>query len=320
MDLKYIAFDSLGVKSSCFMIEAPGHKILVDPGISGEVDSFPLSGPERAGLVKLYERKIRRACKEADLIAITHYHYDHFIPDKRLYEGKTLLVKDPAKSINKSQAARAKDLLDGLEADVRIADGRTFRFGQTRISFTGPVWHGPAGTNLGHVLMLSARGAGNNGKRILFSSDVNGVYDESQADIIIKEKPDILLLDGPPTYILGYIMSYYNLAKCVLNICKIIESAKPSLVFLDHHSLRDYRYPDLLHECYRVAENAGVKLTTVAEFLGKKPQVLAGYGKNGPTKWKRWKRFDKKSMLDVLQNAVENKLIGPRWLEKAKRL
>ncbi|MBN2330612.1 MAG: MBL fold metallo-hydrolase [Candidatus Aenigmarchaeota archaeon] len=308
------------MKSSCFMIDAPGHKILVDPGIAGEVDSFPLPGPARAALVRTYEKSIRKACEEADVIAITHYHYDHHIPDKRLYAGKTLLVKDPEQATNRSQRARAEDLLAGLEADVRIADGKSFRFGETRLSFSEPVWHGPAGTSLGHVIMLTAREKAGNGKSITYSSDLNGVYDESQADMIIKQNPDILILDGPPTYLLGYIMSYYNLARCVLNICRIIEKAKPGLFFLDHHSLRDYRYPDLLCECFAAAEKAGVRLTTVAEHLGKRPKVLEGYELNGPTKWKRWKRFDKRSMVDVLHNAVKNKLIGPRWLKQAKRL
>lgn len=319
MVLKYIAFDSLGVKSSCFMVEAAGNKILIDPGIAGEVDSFPLSAVERAALVRIYEREIRKACKEADVIVITHYHYDHHIPEKKMYEGKTLLVKDPKKSINRSQASRAKNLLDGLhaDADVRIADGESFRFGSTEIKFSAPVWHGAEKTNLGYVLMVSIHAGG---KHVLYSSDVNGVYLEEQADMIISEKPDILLLDGPPTYLLGYIMSYYNLAKSILNICRILRKAKPGLVFMDHHLLRDYRYPDLMYECYRLAKKLGVNLTTVAEYLGKKPEVLEGYEKNGPTKWKNWERFDKKSMVDVLQNAVENKLVGHRWLDMARKL
>ncbi len=319
MVLKYIAFDSLGVKSSCFMVETAGNKILVDPGIAGEVDSFPLPWTERAALVHKYERAIRKACKEADVIVITHYHYDHYIPAKDLYAGKTLLVKDPEKSINRSQAGRAKNLLDGLDADtdVRIADGESFRFGRTKITFSEPTWHGAEKTSLGYVLMVSIQ---DGGKRVLYSSDVNGVYLEQQADMIIKERPDILFLDGPPTYLLGYIMSYYNLARSVLNICKILERAKPELVFLDHHLLRDYRYPDLMYECYRLAEKLGVNLTTVAEYLGKRPKVLKGYERNGPTRWKKWKRFDKKSMIDVLENAVENRLLDHRWLDMARKL
>jgi predicted metallo-beta-lactamase superfamily hydrolase len=320
MKLKYIAFDSLGVKSSCFMLESGGrggHKILFDPGIAGEVDSFPLSWTERASLVRKYEKDIRKACKASDVIVITHYHYDHHIPEKNLYRGKTLLVKDPLKFINRSQAGRAETLLPGLDADVRIADGKSFKFGGTEIKFSKPVWHGAAKTNLGYVLTVSIK----QGKeKVVYSSDLNGVYLEEQADMIIKEKPDVLFLDGPPTYLLGYIMSYYNLAKCVLNICKILKRAKPKQVFLDHHLLRDYRYPDLLYECYRLAPKLGVRLTTVAEHLGKKPKVLEGYAKNGPTKWKNWKRFDKKSITDVLENAVENKLVERKWLAKAKEL
>jgi predicted metallo-beta-lactamase superfamily hydrolase len=317
MKLKYIAFDSLGVKSSCFMAETGSHKILVDPGIAGEVDSFPLSWAERASLVTKYEGEIREACKIADVIIITHYHYDHHIPDKSLYEGKTLLVKDPEKSINRSQLDRAKNLLDGLKADVRIADGMSFEFGGAEISFSGPMWHGAEKTSLGHVIMTSIRHAG---KKVLYTSDLNGIYLEQQADMIISENPEILLLDGPPTYLLGYIMSYYNLAKSVLNICKILDKTKPELFFLDHHLLRDYRYPDLMYECYRHAKKRGLKMTTVAEHLGKRPKVTEGYEKNGPTRWKNWKRFDKKGIIGVLNNAVNNGLVEKKWLGMAGKL
>jgi len=317
MKVKYIAFDSLGIKSSCFMLEAGRYKILVDPGIAGEVDSFPFSAAERSTFVRKYEADIRNACKSADVIVITHYHYDHYIPDKGLYTGKILLVKDPKKYINRSQAGRAEELLHGLDADVRVADGASFRFGKLRLSFSEPVWHGPEKTNLGYVIMLTAE---HGGKKLFYSSDVNGVYLQQYADMIIHENPDIVLLDGPPTYLLGYIMSYYNLARCVLNICKIIDNTNPDLLFIDHHMLRDYRYPDFMYECGRHAKRKGMKLLTVAEYLGKKPMVLTGYEKNGPTRWKNWKRLDKKSIISIMQNAVDNNLVSRHWLDMAGKL
>jgi predicted metallo-beta-lactamase superfamily hydrolase len=317
MQLKYVAFDSMGVKSSCFMVETRSNKILVDPGIASEVDSYPLSASERAVLADKYEKDIRNACRQADVIIITHYHYDHHIPDKSLYTGKTLLVKHPTEHINKSQQGRAKTLLDGLNADVFTADGKSLTFGKTKIKFHPPAWHGTVNTRLGYVLPLSIQ---DGKKKVFYSSDVNGPYLPEHADMIIREQPDILLLDGPPTYLLGYIMSYYNLAKSILNINRILEKTKPDVFFLDHHLLRDYRYPDLMHECYRKARERGVRLTTVAEYSGKKPVVLEGFERNGPTKWKHWERFDKEGMIRVLENAVENKLVEKQWLEMAVRL
>ena len=317
MDLRYVAFDSLGVKSSCFQIYTGDQIITVDPGIASETGSFPLTVAEKIQLRKLYEERIRKACSDSDLIILTHYHYDHHIPDKSLYEGKNVLLKDPYNFINRSQKVRAQNLLEGLDAKISIADGRTFRINSTRISFSKPVWHGTEGTGLGYVIMVRIE---HKGETLLYTSDVDGPVLKKTAELIIESKPDILILDGPPTYILGYIMSYYNLARSILNIIRILKETETTLLILDHHIVRDYRYRDLMVEAYEKADSMGRHLYTVAELLGRKPMVLEGYLRNGPTKWKIWKQFRKSDMLNVLSNAVENKLLESSWLREANLL
>ena len=293
MKINFIAFDSFGVKSSCTQVQTPDVTITIDPGIADEVDSFPLPRRERYGLVAKYDERIRKACSQSNVVAITHYHYDHYLvdKDKRLYGNKILLLKHPEQKINHSQKQRAKEFLEkitGLPKRIEFADGKQFKFGKTIVRFSKPLWHGPKGTNLGYVIMVSVQ----HGKeKLLYTSDLNGVYLPEQASLIIKEKPAFLILDGAPSYLLGYIMSFRNLKKCLQNTIKILEKTRCKWYVIDHHLLRDYRYPELYYEVFKKAKKLRKRVCTAAEMLGKKPAVLAAYKKNGSTRWVEWKDF-----------------------------
>ncbi|MFQ6076991.1 MAG: MBL fold metallo-hydrolase [Candidatus Bathyarchaeia archaeon] len=120
IQVRLIYFDSLGAKCSSVLVRTPDVSVLVDPGAAGLQPSFPLSPGEKASLcMKAYER-IRRFGAQADVIVITHYHYDHHPHPERLdrmdavFRDKTLLVKDPNQWINQSQNKRAFDFLKSL--------------------------------------------------------------------------------------------------------------------------------------------------------------------------------------------------------------
>lgn len=317
MKIDLVAFDSYGVKSSCLKIKTEDVIIIVDPGIASEASSFPLPREERRRLRRHYVAEIRRACLEADVVVLTHYHYDHHIPDQELYQGKRLLVKDPFRNINRSQRWRAGHLLEGLEANVEVADGECFIFGSTEIAFSEPLWHGVEETRLGHIIMAKIS---DGDETLLYTSDVDGPILRETTETIIETHPDILILDGPPTYLLGYIFAYHNLARAVINICHIIEELRAGLIVLDHHTTRDYRYRDFLCEVYKKAREVDGRVLTAAELRGWRPMVLRGYEKHGPTRWKAWKPFDREKLLDSLERAVEGGLLGDEWLEEARAL
>ena len=320
MNVKFIAFDSFGVKSTCTQVRLNNFCITIDPGIAIETASFPLSMDKRLSLVYKYKKKIEKSCMDSDVIIITHYHYDHFIPDDKLYENKLLLIKDPKNNINRSQFKRAKEflsLIKGKTKKIEISDNKEFNFGKIKINFSEPLWHGVNKSTLGYVLLVKIV---DENTKLLFSSDLVGIYQEEYADLIIKENPDILIIDGPATYLLGYLVSYYNLAKNIINLCKIIDHVDSEIIILDHHLLRDYRYRDLLFEVYTKAKKLNKNVLTAAEYYKMKPKVLEGYEKSGPTKWKKWEVFTKKEIINVIQNAIENKLIDKKWLNKAKEL
>ncbi|MBU2618040.1 MAG: MBL fold metallo-hydrolase [Euryarchaeota archaeon] len=284
--LEFVAFDSFGVKSMCTKIVSEDLRILIDPGIAIETNSFPLPLLDRMTLVRRYERRIRNAVKDCDVIILTHYHYDHHIPEGDLYRGKKLLIKHPTENINKSQKNRARYLLSQVNAEISHADSHEFNFGNTKIRFTEPLWHGVKNTRLGFVIATIIE----HEKKIFYTSDLDGPLLGEYVDMIIEEAPDVLIVDGPATYLLGYIMSYKNLEKSIANLKKIIENVDFELMILDHHLLRDYRYPDLLSDVYETARNLDKKVISAAEHVGKRPMVLEGYEKFGPTKWKEWKK------------------------------
>jgi len=112
---KPIWFESLGAKSSCVLVKTPDVSILIDPGIAALQPSFPAS---RAELIR-WERRgrtaIKNASKRADVIVISHYHYDHHMPGElEIYENKLLFVKNPNEWINDSQRIRAEYFLTNL--------------------------------------------------------------------------------------------------------------------------------------------------------------------------------------------------------------
>lgn len=287
MKVTYPAADSLGVKSMCVHVKTDDCDVVIDPGIASEGENFPAPFKEKVRLHLKYKRKIEAAAKDARFIVITHYHWDHAVPERNesVYRGKILLAKNPNENINKHQragAARFFETIKGLPEEVRFADGKKFLFGKTQMKFSTVMWHGPREANSGYVIMVTV----DDGKeRLVYSSDVGGPCISECARYIIDEKPTILVLDGFPTSLLGRCTSVRNLKSAVENIIMIMEKTQAHTIVLDHHLLRDYRCGELYHEVYQAAERLGKKVCTVAELAGKEPAVLAGRKKYGPTVW-----------------------------------
>ncbi|NMC09986.1 MAG: hypothetical protein GYA39_03275 [Methanothrix sp.] len=270
-----LAFDSFGVRSMATYVETKDMKVLIDPAVS--------LGPRRYGLpphrlelerMDLTWNDIKNYASKCDLLIVTHYHYDHHNPDDiDFYKDKTLYIKDPKNNINKSQLERASHFLkelQGLPKAVEFADGRSFQHAATTIKFSPPVYHG-TNSRLGYVLETSISCQG---EKMVFSSDVEGPSLVEQADFILRENPDLLILDGPMTYMLGYRYSQESLARSVANITKIISETTVKVLILDHHLLRDQNYKAKLANVYECAEENGVRVLSAAEYVGREPDLL----------------------------------------------
>ncbi|WP_457620533.1 MBL fold metallo-hydrolase [Methanopyrus sp.] len=280
-----LGFESFGVRSMATLVETPDVTVLLDPGVSIPPKRYnlPPSDEEWEALEEVRER-IQRAADRADVITISHYHYDHHTPfadrkyeacdpetAKELYRDKLILMKHPTEDINQSQSGRARTLIEGLDelgVDYEFTDGKRFEFGETVLEFSPPLPHGPEGTRLGYVLGLRIT---HPDCVIVHASDVQGPVYRPALEWILERDPDLVLISGPPTYLLGFRFSSDNLEKAVKNLREL--ASRSGRVILDHHLLRDKNYRDRLSEVYERSDN----VTSAAELLGKEERLLEAY-------------------------------------------
>ncbi len=269
MILRPIASDSLGVRSLSVFIDSPV-KIFIDPSAA--------LGPRRYGLppkpaefeaLRVFKEEIRRLAAEADVFVISHYHYDHYDPNEEFYAGKKVFAKHWKEKINRSQRIRAEEFHNRFanRAEIIYADGKKFDLGGVEIKFSPPFPHGNEKTRLGFVIMTTVDDGKN---RILHASDVEGPIVEAAAQYIIDENPDIVIVDGPATYFLGYRFSQEDLERSIRNLRRIAEAV--DTVILDHHLLRDLKYRERLVEVYGYDN-----VVTFAEYNGSEIRMLEAH-------------------------------------------
>ena len=275
MRIKPLSFESLGTRSMCTFVETNDIRILIDPGVSLAPYRFGLT-PHPVELKALSDswKLILEYAERADILLITHYHFDHFNPfeDTYIYEGKTVLVKHPKNNINFSQIKRSKFFLEkinDLPERLEYADSGTFKFSDTVIKFSNPVYHGTS-PQLGYVLEVLI----DDGYRLLYTSDVEGPAIDEQLNYVLESKPNTVILDGPMTYMLGYRYSFEVFEKSLQNIKRIIEQPTLEKLIIDHHTLRDIEWRQRLSSVFENAQNKNVQILSAAEYAGKPVTLL----------------------------------------------
>ncbi|NWF87556.1 hypothetical protein HXY32_07110 [Candidatus Bathyarchaeota archaeon] len=270
-----LAFESFGVRSMATFIETNDVKILIDPGVSLAPLRYGLAPHflEWQRLEELWEI-IRQYTQTAEILVVTHYHYDHHNPEcPELYKNKTVFIKHPTENINISQRGRAAFFLENIKGapkKLEIADSKDFKFGNTLIKFSKAVCHG-TNPRLGYVTEVSIK---SNNEKFLYTSDVEGPTLEEQINFILEENPDIMFVDGPMTYMLGYRFSFKSLETANKNLVKAITKTKVHTLVLEHHFLRELDYKIRIKPVYDTAKKRNVKVVTAAEFCGRSNELL----------------------------------------------
>lgn len=275
MIVKPIASDSLGVRSMATYIKTDDCKILIDPSAALGPKRYRLEPhqKEHEMLFKI-KQEISNIAEKCDILTISHYHYDHYDPNEVFYKNKKVFAKDISKNINKSQTQRGKKFKENVESmcELIYSDDSSHNFGKTNISFSPAFFHGPEDVSLGYVVMTSI----DDGlKKVLHASDVQGPITQSATEYIIEQKPDLLIMDGPPTIFKGWKISGKDIDNAAENLLKIIEETKCEVI-LDHHLLRDIRYKENFPKPY---ELKGSKVKTFAEYLGNENNTLEAHRK-----------------------------------------
>jgi hypothetical protein len=281
-----LAAESFGVRSLCSYVETSDVKILLDAGVSLAPNRFGLPPhPREYEALAECRKKIAKAAEKAEIVTISHYHFDHHTPSytdwcnhwsseevaRQIYEGKTVLAKSYRSKINFSQRRRGWMFAKtgGSHAKkLSYADGKTFTFGETKLRFSPPVFHGPENSQLGWLLMVTIE---YKGERLLYTSDVQGPMDKTSLRLILAQNPQVVIIGGPPTY-LGRLINQENVQQGMHNLEKLAENVP--LTILDHHLLRDEKWRQHSRPIFDSASRAGHKVVTAAEFSKKRNNLL----------------------------------------------
>ena len=314
-----LAAESLGVRSMATFVETVDVKILLDAGVSLAPNrfGFPPHPLEYKAIIEARE-KIRKAAEKAEVVTISHYHFDHHTPSyvdwcynwtdnetaRQIYKDKTVLVKNYKKKINFNQRRRGWMFTktSGKDAEkIEVADGKTFNFGETKLMFSEPVFHGQENTALGWLLMVTIQ---HENEKVMFAPDVQGPMYSPTLDKILDMKPDMLIIGGPPLYLSGFRVKEEQITVAIRNLEKIAE--KVPLTILEHHLLRDEKWKENVERVFEKANEKSHKVLTAAEFLGLKNRLLEAirdklYERYPPSKeFEKWSKLPLKERKKVM--------------------
>jgi predicted metallo-beta-lactamase superfamily hydrolase len=273
MKIVPLAYDSFGVRSMATFVKTKDVNILIDGAAA--------LGPNRYGLKPTKEEvKALEICKEkivevgssADVVIVTHYHYDHhpYPWDENLYsiyKNKIILAKSINKDINPSGKKRGKIFESKVKnlSKLEYADVKSFEFGNTFISFSKAVWHGDVGSKVGKVIMVHIE----EGKdSILFGSDAQSLADEEALKFVKEKNPKLLIVDGYPTIFVGWKMQEKSFLNAKENLKEAIRNTDAEKIILDHHVVRDINYKDKMMDVFELGKSMKKEILTAAEFLG----------------------------------------------------
>jgi uncharacterized protein len=258
-----LAADSLGVRSMATYVEAGGIGILVDPGTTLSPSRFTL--PPSAIEWEAFRRandRISAWAARATVVFVSHYHEDHFRSDPATYAGRSVLLKDPRRMVAGLQARRAAELVRALDGRARVetADGTEHRHGDVSLRVSAPLPHGPEGTPFGSVVALTVTVAGER-DCFVFASDVQGLPSPVVTAYLVRERPTLVYLSGPPSYIEREVGTTV-IEQSIDNVLRLLERTG-CRVIMDHHAMRDVHGESRLARLWDTG-----RVVTAAGWLG----------------------------------------------------
>ena len=302
-----IAAESLGVRSMCTYVETPDVKVLLDAGVSLCPNRYGLP-PHPLEFKAIIEsrKKIAEAAEKAEVVTVSHYHFDHHTPSyedwlcnwtekdetaRQIYQDKIVLIKNPKEKINFSQRRRGwvfQKTGGKYAKKLEIADDKSFNFGETRIKFSEPVFHGSEDSALGWVLMTTIEFKD---EKFLMAPDVQGPMTSQTLKLILREKPQLLMIGGPPLYLAGFRVDEKLVQTGLENLGRIAELVPCTI--LEHHVLREENWREKTVNVFKKAQKAGNRILTAAEYLGKENVLLEASRKKLFSEWPPPKEFEK---------------------------
>src|SRR5215472_6592073 len=93
-----------------------------------------------------------------------------------------------------------------------------------------------------------------------------------RAQLIRAEKPDMLIMGGPPTYLRGFKVREEFFQTALQNMEKL--ASEIETLVIDHHVLRDEGWYEFLRPVRDVAKKNGHQVITAAELLNQECRPL----------------------------------------------
>jgi len=274
MKVTPLAADSLGARSMATLVETNDVTVLLDPSVRLGPYRYDLR-PHPSEVVRQKElwQTIRAAAKNANVLTVSHYHYDHHNPDApSIFRGKLALLKDGKFHINRSQRERAGAFVRALQQypkEIQVADGNQMDFGATEIVFSPAVPHG-YNDELGYVVMTRI----SEGREVfVYTSDVIGPPLKEHLSFLIDAQPTVLYVDGPMTHMPDNYPEQHT-KRSLSHLLRILRTTNVRTLILDHHILRDREWRSRMASVIKAGEEHDVSVLTAAEFAGKPVEQL----------------------------------------------
>lgn len=282
MKITPIAAETFGVRSMATLVDVNNLRILFDPGVALGFRFGLFPHPLEYSALEASRKGLREASEEADVIVVTHYHYDHYTPpferkdnlwtwsDKNesetIFKDKMVIVKDIENYINYSQKVRGwyfQKFLKKIAKEIVVGDNKEMKVGDVLLKIMGRIPHGEENSGLGYLNMVKVS---IDDESFIFSPDIQGPISCGTLEIIIKEEPRIIYLGGPPVYLSDFSVSKENISRGINNMKIIAKNVEKMIV--DHHLIRSKEWKEVIDNL--TTESKNKKIFTAASYL-KKP-------------------------------------------------
>jgi predicted metallo-beta-lactamase superfamily hydrolase len=265
-----LAADSLGTRSMATYVETGPLRLLLDPGATLAPRRYGLPpGPTEEEALTRAVARIESYAIRATHVALSHFHGDHFRLDASLYAGRRVWAKDPRRMTDAHQAAGGREFWRAMSGRCRLepADGQWVELEGALVRFSPAFPHGPEASAFGSVVAVTVD---DGGTRFVHASDLQGPASPVATAYLVRERPDLLYVSGPPTYLEGRI-GRDGVQRGLDNLLRIV-SATGCRVILDHHAVREPRFRERLAAAFDTG-----RVVTAAEYLGQRDVCLEAW-------------------------------------------
>jgi uncharacterized protein len=277
-----LAADSLGVRSMATYLEAGALRLLIDPGATLAPRRYGLGpAPEEEEALARARLRIEAYAIRATHVAVSHFHADHVSADPTLFAGRPVWAKDPRRMTDRYQAAHGREFWRAMAPHCHLepAEGARVELDGATLSFSPPLPHGQDGSEFGHVVAVTV----DDGLRFVHASDLQGPASPVATAYLVRERPDLVYLSGPPTYLQGQIGPEI-VQRGIDNLVRLVGETG-CRVIMDHHAVREPRFRDRLAQAF----DSG-RVVTAAEYVGRRDDCLEA---QRAALWARRRRRDR---------------------------